>query len=226
MISDVGARHSVAAPCRQWHTAGMESSAGQTSERKATQGTQDGKLAPILQARVQQLIALVPDFPKPGIKFRDISPIFEQDPVLFRALVDAMIQPHVGASPEVIVCIESCGYLFGAPLAYALGSRIVLARRAGKLPRPTLGQTYDMGYATQLRLELHADAIKAGESVLVVDDVLATGGTALAAVNLVAQTGARLVGVSVAIDIEELYRFPARRVLEERGITVFAAAHL
>jgi adenine phosphoribosyltransferase len=204
----------------------MESSAGQTSERKARQGTQDGRLDPVLEARVRQLIAVVPNFPKPGIKFRDISPILERDPVLFRGLVDAMIQPHVGASPDVIVCIESWGYLFGAPLAYALGSRIVLARRAGKLPRPTLGQTYDMGYATQLRLELHADAIQAGENVLVVDDVLATGGTALAAVNLVAQTGAQLVGVSVAIDIEEWYRFPARRILEERGITIFAAAHL
>lgn len=205
----------------------MECDAEQMSDQKPTQEAQDGKLDPgLLEARVRHLITLVPNFPKSGIEFRDISPILERDPMLFRGLVDVMIRPHVNVPPAAIVCIESWGYLFGAPIAYVLGSRIVLARRAGKLPRPTIGQDYDMGYATQMRMEMHRGAIQAKERVLIVDDVLATGGTALAAVNLVTQTGSQIVGVSVAIDIVALYHCPARRMLEERGIEVFAATRI
>jgi adenine phosphoribosyltransferase len=204
----------------------MELDADHVPAQEPLQRARDGRLNPVLEERVQRLVAIVPDFPIPGIKFRDISPILERDPALFQRLVDAMIQPHVGDPPDVVVCIESWGYLFGAPIAYELGSRIVLARQAGKLPRPTLGQNYTMGYAANRRMELHVGAIQTSDRVPLADDVLATGGTALAAVDLVSQIGAQIVGASFAVDIVELHRFPARRLLEARGVKLFAAARI
>jgi len=128
-----------------------------------------------VEQTIRTLIVKVPNFPIPRCTFTDITPILERDPIAFQALIHQMCAPHRLHPPEVILCIESCGYLFGAPMAYALGSRIVLARQAGKLPRPTLHQAYAMGYDRHRHMEIHIGAIAPASRVLIVDDVLAMG---------------------------------------------------
>jgi adenine phosphoribosyltransferase len=169
------------------------------------------------------LVVKVADFPIPGGNFTDITPILERDPLAFRMLIQQMATPHRRARPEIVVCIESFGYLFGAPIAYELGSRIVLARRGGKLPRPTLRRTYAMGYDRHREMEIHVGAISPGSQVLIVDDILAVGGTALAALELVEQAQGNVCGVSVAVELE---RLQARARLEQRGVTVYSAVRL
>lgn len=167
-----------------------------------------------------------PAFPTPTRSFTDITLVLEQHAGAIRALVLEMCQPHRSEPPGVLVCIESCGYLFGAPMAFELGCPMVLARRAGKLPRATLRREYQSsGLATDPTriMEIHVSAIAPQSRVLIVDDVLATGGTVLAALDLVDQAGAFAIGVSVAFELE---RFQARQRLEERGILVYAAMRL
>ncbi len=176
-----------------------------------------------VEQALRALIVQIPNFPQPPIVFNDITPILERDPGAFRALVHQMREPHRAHPPDVIVCIESFGYLFGAPLAYDLGCRIVLARRGGKLPRPTLQQDYGMGYDHARRMEIHAGAIDSASRVLIVDDVLATGGTALAAVDLVEQAGGSVVGASFAVELAWL---SGAQRLAQRGVPVYAALRL
>jgi len=176
-----------------------------------------------LDESIRKLILKIPDFPRAGINFTDITPVLEQDPVAFRTVIDRMCGPHRAEPPEVIVCIDAMGFIFGAPVAYHLGSRIVMARRAGKLPRPTSQTTYEMGYDRNREMHIHTGAIARGSRVLVVDDVLAVGGTVLAAVDLVEQAAGRIVGVSVAFELE---RFKARGRIEQRGIPLYAAIRL
>ena len=176
-----------------------------------------------LDETIRKLILQVRDFPRAGINFTDITPILEQDPVVFRAVIDRMCSPHRTEPPEIIVCIDAMGFIFGAPVAYHLGSRIVMARRTGKLPRPTRHITYEMGYDRDREMHIHTDAIARGSRVLVVDDVLAVGGTVLAAIDLVEQAAGRIVGISVAFELE---RFKARGRIEQRGIPLHAAVQL
>jgi adenine phosphoribosyltransferase len=169
---------------------------------------------------------LNPNHPAPWRGFTDITRILERDPASFRALVDAMVAPHRAHPPDAILCPESCGFLFGAPMAYALGTRLVLARRPGKLPRPTIRRAYQalgIGPSPEREMAIHADALAAGMRVLIVDDVLATGGTVLAALDLVHERGATACGVAVAV---ELVRFRAREALAERGVATYAAIQL
>lgn len=177
-------------------------------------------LPPDVEQALRALIVKIPNFPQAPIVFNDITPILERDPIAFRALVHHMGEPHRTTPPDIIVCIESFGYLFGAPLALDFGCRIVLARRAGKLPRSTLHQEYGMGYDHARRMEIHVGAIEPGDRVLIVDDVLATGGTALAAVNLIDQAGGRVIGASFAVELAWL---PGARRLEERAVAVYSA---
>jgi adenine phosphoribosyltransferase len=178
---------------------------------------------PSLAHRIERSIRIVADFPRPKIRFRDITPIIETDPALFAAIVDAMAAPYRARRPDCIVCIESWGYVFGAPLAYLLGSRLCLARRRGKLPRATIRQDYDMCYAEGMALEIHRDALKAGETVLVVDDVVASGGSALAAVMLVEQAGATCLGVTCVAAFAD-GRFT--EAIEQKGVAIRALARL
>jgi adenine phosphoribosyltransferase len=167
-----------------------------------------------------------PAFPTPTRSFTDITLMLEQHAEAFRALVLEMCRPHRAVPPDALVCIESCGYLFGAPMAFELGCPLVLARRAGKLPRATLRREYrSSGLATDpaRTMEIHEGAIAPGSRVRIVDEVLATGGTAMAAVDLVEQAEGIPVGVSVAFELE---RFHARQRLEERGVPVHAAMRL
>jgi len=176
-----------------------------------------------LDETIRRLILQVRDFPRAGINFTDITPILEQDPIVFRAVIDRMCSPHRAEPPEVIVCIDAMGFIFGSPMAYQLDSRIVMARRAGKLPRPTSHITYEMGYDRNREMHIHTGAIAQGSRVLVVDDVLAVGGTVLAAADLVEQAAGRIVGISVAFELE---RFKARGKIEQRGIPLHAAVRL
>jgi adenine phosphoribosyltransferase len=143
----------------------------------------------------------VPDFPTPGILYRDITPML-LDPDLFRVSVDALVA-GVPGPVDRILAIESRGFLFGAALALELGAGLVPARKKGKLPWKTHSVEYTLEYGTDA-IEIHQDAIEDGQRVLVVDDVLATGGTAAAAVEVVRRTGAEAVGISVLIELAAL----------------------
>ena len=154
-----------------------------------------------LRRAVKAAVRVVPDFPSPGVKFRDISATWEQQPQLFRLLVDEIARPFREPPPDVVLSIESLGYLFGAPVAYLLQCRLVLARPSGKLAGDTLRAPYAMSYAANKHLEIHADAILPNERVLVVDDVLASGGSVAAALELVQRAGARCVGVGCAVEV-------------------------
>lgn len=146
----------------------------------------------------------VPDFPTPGILFRDVTPLLAS-PEAFGAAVDAMAAPFRKAEnrPDKILGIEARGFLFGTALARELRVGLVPARKPGKLPRRTERLDYGLEYGKDC-LEVHADAFAPGERVLVVDDVLATGGTAKAAAELAERLGSRVVGISVFIELEAL----------------------
>jgi len=154
-----------------------------------------------LRRAVKAAVRVVPGFPSPGVNFRDISATWERQPQLFRLLVDEIARPYRESPPDVVLSIESLGYIFGAPVAYVLKCRLVLARPSGKLAGGTLRTTYAMSYSVNRQLEIHAEAIQPKERVLVVDDVLASGGTIAAALELVERAGAFCVGVGCAVEI-------------------------
>lgn len=155
-----------------------------------------------LSARLEQTLRVVPDFPKPGIQFRDITPLLA-DPLLLREAVAAMFEPFTGRGVTHVVGIESRGFLFGVPMALAANIAFVPARKPGKLPSASLREPFALEYGTD-SLEIHIDALQADARVLVVDDILATGGTVSAACRLVERLGASVVGVSVLGDIAGL----------------------
>ena len=154
--------------------------------------------------RIQKLIIDVPDFPKPGILFKDISPIFVDQSEL-RNLVKAQARfiKDNGRDFDKIVAIESRGFLLGTLLAYETGLPLVLARKAGKLPREVVHQDYGLEYGKD-RIEIHKDDIKKGENILIVDDVLATGGTAVAVGNIIEALEGNVSGFWFLMDIKEL----------------------
>jgi len=144
----------------------------------------------------------VPDFPKAGILFYDVTTLL-RDAEGFRLAIDALATPHVGKGIDLVVGVESRGFILGAAVADRLGAGFVPVRKVGKLPGKTIRATYDLEYGTD-SLEMHDDAITAGQRVLIVDDLLATGGTARATVDLVKQGGGSVLGVSVLIELLEL----------------------
>jgi adenine phosphoribosyltransferase len=162
-------------------------------------------------------IRTVPDYPKPGIQFRDITTLLK-DPTGFAAAIDALVARYRTTPISKIVAIESRGFLFGAPLAVALGLGFVPARKPGKLPGKTTGHDYTLEYGVD-RIEMHDDAITAGDNILIVDDLLATGGTAHAAVSLVQKMGGRVVECAFLVDLPDL---GGRARLEALGLPVFA----
>ncbi len=151
---------------------------------------------------LQSHIAAVPDFPKPGILFRDITPLVAHPPAL-QAAVDQLAEQLAGVEFDRIAAIESRGFVFGAPLSLALGKGLILVRKAGKLPRQTVAETYDLEYGTAT-IEVHGDAIATGEKVVILDDLIATGGTAAAAGNLVRRCGAKVAAYLFVIELEGL----------------------
>jgi adenine phosphoribosyltransferase len=144
----------------------------------------------------------VPDFPKPGIIFKDITPLLN-DAHAFAMAIDAMAEPVLSLLPTHVMGLESRGFIFGAALAHKLGLGFVPARKPGKLPMPTYSEPFALEYGSD-RLEVHQDAFKEGDRVLIVDDVLATGGTAAAARRIVERTGAHPVALTLFIELEFL----------------------
>ncbi len=147
-------------------------------------------------------IRTIPDFPKAGIIFRDVTTLFK-DPAAYKQLVDSIVESLGGQRIDVVVGPEARGFVLGSALAYALGAGFVLARKPGKLPCKTIRHEYALEYGSDA-LEIHTDAIKPGERVLVVDDLLATGGTALATIRLVEQAGGKVAAARFAIELSDL----------------------
>jgi adenine phosphoribosyltransferase len=155
-----------------------------------------------LKTELRALIREVPDFPKKGILFRDITTLLKDPAGLARA-VEGLVAPWRGKGVTQVVCLESRGFLLGPPVALALGAGLVPARKPGKLPAETVQEEYALEYGTD-RLEMHRDAIRAGDRVLVVDDLLATGGTAAAAVRLVERLGGEVLGCAFLVELRAL----------------------
>jgi adenine phosphoribosyltransferase len=151
---------------------------------------------------IKALIREIPDFPKPGIVFRDITTLLH-DPDGLNHTVEVMAEKATALAPDYIVGIESRGFIFGMPLAYKLGLGFVPVRKPGKLPAATHAVEYDLEYGKD-KLEIHQDAFRPDSRVLVVDDLLATGGTAAAASRLIEATGAAVAGFSFVIELCEL----------------------
>jgi adenine phosphoribosyltransferase len=152
-----------------------------------------------LISRTRAAVRDVPDFPQPGIIFKDITPVLA-DCALFRDVIDYFAETHSSAEIDVVVGIEARGFIFGAPLALELGAAFVPFRKPGKLPYEKVRVDYSLEYGID-SLEAHRDAVAPGQRVLIVDDVLATGGTAAAATRLVQQMGGDVVGVCFLVEL-------------------------
>jgi adenine phosphoribosyltransferase len=149
----------------------------------------------VLKTRIRH----VPDFPKPGILFYDVTTLL-RDPEGFKLSIDTLSEPYLGQGISVVVGIESRGFILGAAVADRIGAGFVPVRKVGKLPHTKIRVSYDLEYGTD-SLEMHSDAIDEGQRVLIVDDLLATGGTARATVDLVRQLGGEVHGVAVLIEL-------------------------
>lgn len=163
------------------------------------------------------LIRTVPDWPEPGVQFRDITPLL-RDGAAFRALIETLAERYAGQHIDAIAGIDARGFIIGAALAYRLGCGFVPVRKAGKLPFETVSASYALEYG-EATVEVHTDASRPGEHVLVVDDLVATGGTLLATVSLMRQLGAHIIEAAVLIDLPGL---GGAARLKADGIEVFA----
>ena len=162
-------------------------------------------------------IRSIPDFPRPGIVFRDVTTLFA-DPRGFRMCVDQMLHPFADRSIDAVVALDARGFILGGAIAHQLNVGFVPIRKKGKLPGPALSQEYDLEYGTDT-MEIHADALHEGQRVLLVDDLIATGGTAEAGVRLIQRLGAQIVGCGFVIDLPDL---GGRARLEALGLQVEA----
>ena len=169
------------------------------------------------RAFLASLVRSIPDHPKPGILFRDVTTVLK-DPRGFRVTIDLLVQRYLGEGVTKVVGIEARGFVFGAALAHQLGAGFVPVRKPGKLPGPRYGVDYALEYGTD-RLEIHEDALERADRVLVADDLIATGGTALAAIDLVRRSGAEVLEACFLVDLPELGG--AKRV-EAAGVRTFS----
>jgi len=165
------------------------------------------------EAALRATIRDIPDFPKPGILFKDITPILA-DPKLLRSTIDWFAERYAGEHIDAVVGMESRGFIFGAPLAMALSAAFVPARKPGKLPYKSIGVEYDLEYGSA-RLEMHVDAVAPGAKVLIVDDLLATGGTAKATIDLIEKLGGEVVACCFVVELGFL---PGREALGDKTV--------
>lgn len=172
-----------------------------------------------LATLLNQVIKSVPDYPKPGILFRDVTSLM-QDGAAFAAVIDHLKQHYSGKGINKIVGTESRGFIFGAPLAYAMGVSFVPVRKPGKLPRATLAESYQLEYGEDT-LEIHQDAISPNDKVLLVDDLLATGGTIDATTKLVRRLGGQVADAAFVVNLPDL---GGQQRLQALGLTVYALA--
>lgn len=166
---------------------------------------------------VKDYIRTIVDFPHEGILFRDVTTLFA-DPRGFRMAVDQMLHPYAGQRIDVVVGLEARGFILGGAIAHQLGTGFVPIRKKGKLPGTTISQDYKLEYGEAI-VEIHDDAIQAGQRVLIVDDLLATGGTAEAGIGLVERLGGAIVGCAFIVDLPDL---GGRKRLEALGMEVHA----
>jgi adenine phosphoribosyltransferase len=165
---------------------------------------------------IEALIRAIPDFPIPGILFRDITPLLK-DPQGFGAAIDLFANHFRDRGIDYVVAMEARGYIFGAPLAYAIGAGFIPVRKPGKLPHDKITESYTLEYGTN-SLEVHSDAVGPGDKVVIVDDLLATGGTAAATKRLIERLGATVEAVAFLIELEAL---GGRKNLEGAEIVTF-----
>ena len=167
---------------------------------------------------LRQHIRTVPDWPAPGVQFRDITPLL-QDPKVFRVLIDAFVHRYMDKAlrPDVVAGLDARGFILGAVVAYELNVGFVPIRKKGKLPFTTVEETYELEYGSAT-VELHTDAVKAGDRVLLIDDLIATGGTMLAAARLLQRLDATVVEAAAIVDLPEL---GGSALLKAAGIAVF-----
>lgn len=164
---------------------------------------------------VKEYIRTIPDFPHEGIMFRDVTTLFA-DPRGFRMAIDQMLHPYAGMQIDKVVGLEARGFILGGAIAHQLTVGFVPIRKKGKLPGAVISEAYTLEYGEAV-MEIHDDAIKAGEKILVVDDLLATGGTAAAGIKLIERLGGEIVSTSFIIDLPEL---GGRKVLQDMGMNV------
>jgi len=165
-----------------------------------------------------RMIRDVPDFPVKGILFKDITTLIK-DPAAFAEAVDRMTEPFADQKIDIVVAVESRGFIFGAPMAYKLGAGFVPVRKEGKLPAETIRAEYSLEYGTNI-LEMHKDAITPGQRVLIVDDLLATGGTTQATIELTEKLGGKVVGIAFLIELTFL-----NGIERLKGYDVFSLIH-
>ena len=166
---------------------------------------------------IKSRIRTISDYPKPGIQFRDITTLL-LDPIGLRDSVSQLVEPFTDRKVDVVAGIEARGFILGPAVAIALGVGFVPVRKQGKLPGETIGRDYSLEYGTD-RVEIHTDALRAGDRVLLLDDLIATGGTAMAAIGLIESTGAEIVACAFVIDLPEL---GGRKRIEAAGHEVVA----
>ncbi|WP_076464832.1 adenine phosphoribosyltransferase [Actinomyces mediterranea] len=176
-----------------------------------------GELGADVAELVSENLGLIPDFPEPGVLFRDITPLIANGPV-FKKLIEILAERYRG-TVDAVAGLESRGFILGAPLATELGIGMLTIRKAGKLPGHVIGVDYALEYGTA-RMEIRPESVAPGSRILVIDDVLATGGTASASVELLSRCGAEVTAVSVLLELEGLN---GRAVLADRGIKVESA---
>jgi adenine phosphoribosyltransferase len=165
---------------------------------------------------IKSKIRTIPDFPKKGIMFRDITTLLK-DAAGFKDVVDELYKRYAKMDIDIVVGLEARGFIIGGPLAYKLGKGFVPVRKAGKLPYKTVSHEYSLEYGKD-KIEVHSDAINKGDRVLIVDDLLATGGTALAAAALVEKLGGDIVEMAFIVDLPEV---GGRKKLENSGYSLF-----
>ncbi|MBQ6454015.1 MAG: adenine phosphoribosyltransferase [Coriobacteriales bacterium] len=166
----------------------------------------------------ESLIVNIPDYPEPGVIFKDITPLLA-DPAGFSAVIDAIAEHFKDAGVTKVIGAEARGFMIGAPVAYRLGAGFIPARKPGKLPREVISEKYTLEYGTN-ELQIHADALSADDVVLLVDDLIATGGTVVAQVKLVQKVGAKLAGMGFLMELAFLH--PREAVAQATDVEVFS----